>query len=323
MQPRLPALVDAHVPARRRRTDARTDLELMERWVAARAKSPHSARGYKRVVGRFLAKLAVPLDQANQDQAADALVAACEGLGESSSVTSMAYVKSFLSFAYKRGWTEENLGEEMKPATSASDRAAQVAVRIVDQDAIRAILDCASCRRDRLLLGVLYSGALRVSEVVRLTWADAILRAGRVQLLVRGKGRRKRLVLLDPITSAALLKWRGDQFDPEAPVFPSREGGGHLSVRTVHAMVKRTARRAEVALAATETGGVTSRVSPHWMRHAHASHALARGQSIKAVSDTLGHASVATTNVYLHVNDDTSSSDGLDPDVLRAVEDEA
>ena len=84
-------------------------------------------------------------------------------------------------------------------------------------------------------------------------------------------------------------------------------------------MVKRTARRAEVALAATESGSVTSRVSPHWMRHAHASHALARGQSIKAVSDTLGHASVATTNVYLHVNDDTSSSDGLDPGVLQIL----
>jgi integrase/recombinase XerD len=272
------------------------------------------------VVGRFLAKLPVPLDEANQDQAADALTASCEGLGESSGVTSMAYVKSFLSFAYKRGWTDENLGEEMKPATSASDRAAQVAVRIVDQNAIRALLDCASCKRDRLLLGVLYSGALRVSEIVRLTWADVVLRAGRVQLVIHGKGRRKRLVLLDAITSAALLKWRGDWFDPTAPVFPSRQGGGHLSVRTVHIMVKRTARRAEVALAVTETGGVTSRVSPHWMRHAHASHALARGQSIKAVSNTLGHASVATTNVYLHVNEDTSSSDGLDESVLRAID---
>jgi integrase/recombinase XerD len=295
----------------------------MDRWVAARARSPHSARAYKRVVGRFLAKLAVPLEDGNPDHAADALAAACEGLAESSAVTSMAYVKSFLSFAYKRGWTEENLGEEMKPATSVGDRRAQIAKRIVGQGAVRAILEHASCRRDRLLLGVLYAAGLRVSEVVRLKWSDVMLRDGRVQLNITGKGRRKRLVGLEPITAAALLKYRGETFDLEAPVFPSREGkgrGGHMAERTVHTMVKRTARRAGVELATTETGRVTSRVSPHWMRHCHASHALARGQTVAMVRDTLGHASVSTTDNYLHVNSVASSGDGLDESVLRAID---
>ena len=73
-------------------------------------------------------------------------------------------------------------------------------------------------------------------------------------------------------------------------VFPSREGGGHLTERTVNGMVKRTAARA----------GINEAVSPHWLRHAHGSHAIDRGASLPEVQTTLGHGNIATTSGYLH-----------------------
>jgi Phage integrase family len=84
---------------------------------------------------------------------------------------------------------------------------------------------------------------------------------------------------------------------PDAPVFRSREGG-HLTARQAQRLVDAAARRA----------GLRAGVSPHWLRHAHATHALERGAPIHIVQATLGHASVATTGRYLHARPTDSSA---------------
>jgi integrase/recombinase XerD len=84
----------------------------------------------------------------------------------------------------------------------------------------------------------------------------------------------------------------------DAPVFPSRRGGGHLHPTAIERIVLKAARRA----------GLDGRVSPHWLRHAHATHALDRGAPIHLVQATLGHASVATTGRYLHARPTDSSA---------------
>ena len=90
------------------------------------------------------------------------------------------------------------------------------------------------------------------------------------------------------------------------PVFVSRKGGGHLSERTVNDMVKRAAKAA----------GINEAVSPHWLRHAHGSHAIERGASLPEVQATLGHGNIATTSGYLHAHPDSSSGLRLDPKVF-------
>ncbi|MCX5985045.1 MAG: tyrosine-type recombinase/integrase, partial [Chloroflexi bacterium] len=77
--------------------------------------------------------------------------------------------------------------------------------------------------------------------------------------------------------------------NPDAPVFRSRNGVP-LGIKQVWRIVRRAAIEA----------GLTAKVSPHWLRHAHASHALDRGAPIHLVRDSLGHSSIATTNRYLH-----------------------
>jgi integrase/recombinase XerD len=126
-----------------------------------------------------------------------------------------------------------------------------------------------------------------------------------VQLSILGKGGKVRQVLLPDVVCRALLSLRGDAGDND-PVFASREGGGHLTERTVNAMVKRAAAKA----------GINEAVSPHWLRHAHGSHAIDRGASLPEVQTTLGHGNIATTSGYLHARPDTSSGLHLDPGVF-------
>jgi integrase/recombinase XerD len=89
------------------------------------------------------------------------------------------------------------------------------------------------------------------------------------------------------------LSLRGDA--AAKPIFVSRKGG-RLSERTVHDMVKRAAKAA----------GINENVSPHWLRHAHGSHAIERGASLPEVQATLGHGNIGTTSGYLHARPDSS-----------------
>ena len=122
--------------------------------------------------------------------------------------------------------------------------------------------------------------------------------------MIAGKGGKVRQVLLPDIVSRSLLSLRDDA-GVNDPVFGSRKGGG-LAERTVNDMVKRAAAEA----------GIDGPVSPHWLRHAHGSHAIDRGATIPEVQNTLGHDNIATTSGYLHARPDSSSGLKLDPGVF-------
>jgi integrase/recombinase XerD len=144
----------------------------------------------------------------------------------------------------------------------------------------------------------MYAAGLRVSEVCGLKWRDAQEREeGAGQITVYGKGGKTRGVLLSAETWAELIALKGEG-EADSPVFVSRKRKGHLHPSQVKRIIK----------AAAERAGIEAPVSPHWLRHAHASHALDRGAPIHLVQTTLGHASVATTGRYLHARPDDSSA---------------
>ncbi len=100
-----------------------------------------------------------------------------------------------------------------------------------------------------------------------------------------------------PVVWQELSQLRGNSRGSE-PVFRSRQGGGHLDRSQVYRIVRAAAKRA----------GIEGKVSPHWLRHAHASHSLDRGAPLHLVQATLGHSSVATTERYLHARPNDSSA---------------
>ena len=158
--------------------------------------------------------------------------------------------------------------------------------------------------RNRVLVQVAYACGLRISELVALTWGQVIRREdGKVQLNVLGKGNKPRQVLLPEVVSNALLKLRGDAGD-DAPIF-ANPAGGRLTDRAVNYMLKGAAERA----------GLPGGFSAHWLRHAHASHAIDHGAALPVVQSTLGHGNIAVTSGYLHARPGDSSGLHLDPGV--------
>jgi integrase/recombinase XerD len=146
------------------------------------------------------------------------------------------------------------------------------------------------------LLETLYAAGLRVSELVSLP-LTALARDGRF-LIVRGKGNKERLVPLSQPARDALAAYQEVRhtYLPEGEasrfMFPSRGAAGHLTTARVAQLLK------ELALTA---GLDPSQVSPHVLRHAFASHLIDHGADLRAVQQMLGHADIATTQIYTHV----------------------
>ena len=146
------------------------------------------------------------------------------------------------------------------------------------------------------ILELLYGAGLRVSELVGLTMSD--VPPGRGWLTVRGKGGRERVVPLGGPARAAIDAWTAVRHRSLADgrrsrwLFPSRSKEGHLTRRRVGQLLDDLAVRA---------GLDPARVSPHVMRHAFASHLLEGGADLRSLQQLLGHADIATTQIYTHV----------------------
>ncbi len=144
--------------------------------------------------------------------------------------------------------------------------------------------------RDRAMLELFYSSGLRLSELVGLRWPDLDLEHGEVRVL--GKGNKTRVLPVGRLAVEALRGLRTSLGEPvDGPVFRGR-GGAPISPRTVQLRMK------TLALAQ----GFAKRVHPHLLRHTFASHMLESSGDLRAVQELLGHADIATTQIYTHLD---------------------
>ena len=139
------------------------------------------------------------------------------------------------------------------------------------------------------LIELLYGSGLRATELVSLP--RAAIHPERPYMIVKGKGGRERLVPISDRARAAVMAWRAQVAVDRLWLFPS--GKGHLSRIRLYQIVR--------ALAAA-AGIPVDRVSPHVLRHAFATHLLAGGADLRALQTMLGHADIATTEIYTHVD---------------------
>lgn len=269
------------------------DRQLVELWLSLKT-SPHTRRAYAADMRRFLEFVAVPLRALTLTDVVRFAESPEQGsLRPASLNRALTAVKSLLAFGHETGWLPFNVGAAVRLRPNREG----LAQRILSEAEVARLLAAAPAGRDRVLLKLLYRSGVRVGEVCGLRWSDATPRPPHGgQITVFGKGGRTRTVLLPAPLWRELEQLRG-QAAAESPMFPSRRGGGHLDPSQVRRIVYAAAARA----------GLEQRVSPHWMRHAHASHALDRGAPIHLVQATLGHASVATTGRYLHARPADSS----------------
>lgn len=147
--------------------------------------------------------------------------------------------------------------------------------------------------RDRLAMELLYGAGLRVSELVGLDYGAVDFESGVAR--VTGKGKKERLCPLGRVALAVLVKYRdqyADNKSPPSPVLVEPKTGQRMQVRAVQLMLKRY-----LSLA-----GLPLDLTPHKLRHSYATHLLNAGADLRLVQELLGHAQLATTQVYTHVS---------------------
>jgi site-specific recombinase XerD len=273
---------------------AANDAHLVDLWLHGRPKT--TRRAYRADVARFLAYVDRPLQAVTLGDV-QAFADDLQGLAPASRARVLSSVKSLLAFGHKLGYLAFDVGRALRlPA-----RKNTLAQRILPEADVQRVLALEENPRNRALLLLFYATGGRVSEVCSLTWADCQERDAAGQVTLYGKGGKTRAVLLSPATWRELESLRGNRSHDESgstPVFRSRKKGGCLGTEQAWRIVKAAAVRA----------GVDPGASPHWFRHAHASHALDRGAPVHLVQQTLGHASVATTGRYLHAKPTDSSA---------------
>ena len=273
--------------------DGSHDAKLVELWLSMKT-SPHTRRAYAAEAARFLAFVKKPVSWVTLTD----LQAWAEHVGQgslkpASQNRALTALKSLLSFAQETGYLPFNVGAAVKLRPNRD----VLAQRILEESEVARLIGAAPEGRNRVLLKLLYVSGVRVSELCGLKWCDALARQEGGQITVFGKGGKTRTVLLKPKVWQQLQSLKGDARAVD-PIFRSRKGGGALDVSQVRRIV----------YAASQKAGLRQKVSPHWMRHAHASHALDRSAPIHLVQATLGHASVSTTGRYLHARPTESSS---------------
>ena len=201
------------------------------------------------------------------------------------------------------GWLE---GENLVPVNITSVIATPARERrlphVVSEDEMRTLLDSVNGTtryniRDRALLETLYACGLRVSECAHLTLSDVRLSDALVRC--RGKGDKQRLIPIGETASAWLRRYLEAarplfmrHADPKEQTVFLTNRGGPFTREGIYLLLAARARDA----------GIASHLSPHVLRHCFASHLLAHGAQIRAIQEMLGHADIATTQIYTHVD---------------------
>jgi integrase/recombinase XerC len=264
---------------------------------AARRYSPHTVDAYRRDLADFEAFLTrrrgtPPRVESIVEEDVRGYLADLSRRGSSPRTVArrLATLKAFRRYLKRRGVSGVDPGPEAR-----GPKLPRRLPPFLGVEEIAALLDGggwdegARGDRDRAILELLYGTGIRLGELVSLRWRDLDERGG--LLGVRGKGNKERRVPVGKAALEALARHRAHT--PRGgggdPIFPGRRGA--LVPRTVQRIVqghlRRIARR--------------SRLSPHLLRHSFATHLLDRGAELRAVQELLGHASLASTQVYTHV----------------------
>ena len=230
-----------------------------------------------------------------------------QGLAKSTRARRLSAIKQLYRFAFEEGWMDTNPAIQIRGP--GRDKRLPKTLEVMEVD--RLLQAASESGRNPLekyrnicLMQLLYATGMRVSELVSLPVSAA--RGDPRMLLILGKGGKERMVPLSGEAREALAIWLEERDKDEDKkqkkglpaskfLFPSRGKLGHITRHRFYALIK------ELAVA----GGVSpDKVTPHTLRHAFATHLLANGADLRSIQVLLGHADVATTEIYTHVLDE-------------------
>lgn len=293
----------------------RADHHWISTFLDAQAAELGAARNTRLAYGRDLKDFAGWLDgrglsfaAATRASVEDYLIfCEAQGLSKSTRARRLSAIRQLFRFAHEEDWREDNPALRIK-----GPGASRHLPETLSQEQVERLLDAARTKgrteaerlRNAALMELLYATGMRVSELVELPVSAA--RGDPKMILVRGKGGKERMVPLSAPARTALAAWLAHRDSAEdlgrregrpanRHLFPGPGTAGHLTRQHFHLMLK------DIAVAA---GISPSAVTPHRLRHAFATHLLAGGADLRVIQTLLGHADVATTEIYTHVLDE-------------------
>jgi integrase/recombinase XerC len=276
--------------------------EFLSYLRAERHLSEHTLRNYALDVSQFLkfweeTQPGQSLHMATYRHLRSFLATTLKGKSKATMARKLSALRTFFKFLQRRGVLEQN------PARLApTPKADKPLPHFLTVDEVFHLLDQVGgkigfrSRRDRAILELFYSGGLRLSELASLNLADLDVKEGRVR--VWGKGAKERLAFLGNPAQKAVQAYlplreqllQGKVLSEKALFLNNR--GGRLSSRGVARVVGRWSRIA----------GLPGNLTPHALRHSFATHLLEGQADLRAVQELLGHASISSTQRYLHIN---------------------
>jgi integrase/recombinase XerC len=257
--------------------------------------SPHTTSSYRRDITSLVAFC----DREGIDHWPDVLVpevrrfaarSHARGLSPQSVQRRLSAVRTFMKFLVREGVIGANYAEVVQ-----APKAGRRLPSVLDADQMARLIEIpqenAYAVRDRAIMELLYSSALRLTELTRLNRGDVDFGDRVVRVL--GKGNVTRIVPVGSFAIQALQRWLRVRVakDGEQAVFVGR-GGRRLGPRVIELRIGYWAKRQ----------GIATHVHPHMFRHACATHVLESSGSIREVQELLGHSSISTTQIYTHLN---------------------
>jgi len=281
-------------------TEAFLEMMAVERSAArntltAYAKDLEDAAGFLAGQGRSLS------DASAEDIEAWFAAIGARGLAPATAARRRASIRQFYQFALGEGWREDDPSRRVD-----APRKGRPLPKVLSREEIEALIaaaakkDGAAGLRLACIVELIYASGLRISECLSLTLAA--LARDPAYLIIKGKGGKERLAPLNGAARTAVTAYlpvrpsflpKGAKDSPW--LFPSRGAGGRLTGRRFSQLLEE---------AAVLAGIDRARVSPHVLRHAFATHLLEGGADLRTVQKLLGHADIATTQIYTHVAGD-------------------
>jgi integrase/recombinase XerD len=250
--------------------------------------------------GGFLAEREIDVVEVRARDVSEFLTDLATGAGEARAATSTIQRKAATLRSFYRHLRREGVLETDPTAALTTPRSGQRLPNVLGHAEVRRLLDQPNGSepidlRDRALLELMYAAGLRASELVELELARLDLEDGLVR--VRGKGSKERVVPVGSVALSALRRYlRGGRPELVGERVQNRLflnfRGGPLTRQGLYKIVQRHAKAA----------GLDGRMSPHTLRHTFATHLLAGGCDLRSLQEMLGHADVATTQVYTHLS---------------------
>jgi integrase/recombinase XerD len=253
-------------------------LEKLKSELRLRGFSPLTVRNYLFFVDKFLKRTNKPVEELNEDDVKAYLSEMFDTKSKNTIMLAAASLKFYFQQVLKKDFNGIPLPKKDKRLPE-----------VLTKDEVRNLIDSTDTIKSRLILSLLYSTGLRVSEIVNLKVEDLNLgeKTGWVR---KGKGSKDRLLMMSESLAEEIKDYLASRkenkyiFSKEKP----------LTTRNIQKIIQGTRKRA----------GINKKVTPHTLRHSFATHLLEQGIDIRVIQEMLGHSSLSTTQVYTHVSSD-------------------